>query len=60
MQNALLEHSAILLTYIKRYSVLKFSFGLLFEWPLKTGFTVIYCYNKLPSLLNRNIMNASR
>ena len=36
-----LEHSAILLTCIKRYSVLKINFGLLFEWPLQTGFTVV-------------------
>ena len=36
-----LEHSAILLTCIKRYSVLKTNFwSSLFEWPLKTGFTV--------------------
>ena len=35
-----LEHSAILLTCIKQKSVLKLIFGLLFEWPLKTGFTV--------------------
>ena len=40
MQNALLEHSAILLTCNKRKSVLKTNFCLLFEWPLKTGFTV--------------------
>ena len=38
-----LEHSAILLTCIKRYSVLKTNFGLLFEWSLKTGFTVPWC-----------------
>ena len=35
-----LEHSAILLTCIKRYLVLKTNFGILFKWPLKTGFTV--------------------
>ena len=38
MQNALLGHSAILLTCIKQ--VMKANFGLLFEWPFKTGFTV--------------------
>ena len=27
-------------TCIKRYLVLKPTFGVLFEWPLKTGFTV--------------------
>ena len=35
-----LEHYAILLTCINRQSVLKTIFGLLFECPLKTGFTV--------------------
>ena len=36
-----LEHSAILLTCIKRKSALKTNFGLLFDWQLKTGFTVV-------------------
>ena len=36
------EHSAILLTCIKRKSVLKTNFGLLFEWPLKRSFSVIF------------------
>ena len=36
-----LEHSAILLTCIKRQLVLKPNFGLLSEVPLKTGFTVL-------------------
>ena len=39
-----LEHSAILLTYIKRYSVLKTIFWPKCEWPFYTGFTV-FCYN---------------
>ena len=40
MQNALLEHSTILLTFIKLPFVLK-TFDLsIFEWPLKTGYTV--------------------
>ena len=30
----------VLLTIIKRLSVLKLYFGLSFEWPLNTGFTV--------------------
>ena len=34
------EHSAILLTCIKRLLVLKTYFWSSFEWPLKTGFTV--------------------
>ena len=35
-----MEHSAILLTCIKRKSVLKAKFCVLFVWPLKVGFTV--------------------
>ena len=35
-----LEHSAILLTCIKRKLVLKTNVGILLGWPLKTGFTV--------------------
>ena len=42
LQNALLEHSAILLTCIKLYTVLKTIFVVFFEWPLKTGFAVQY------------------
>ena len=34
------SHSAILLTCIKRLSVLIANFGLLFEWLLHKGFTV--------------------
>ena len=37
---SILEHSAMLLTCIKRPSVLKTNFGVLSEWPLKTGLTV--------------------
>ena len=48
-----LEHSEILLTCIKRKLVLKTIFGLHFEWPLKTGFTVhrIKGYIKFDNLL---------
>ena len=35
-----LEHSAILLTCIKRYGIQNQFLGVIFEWPLKTGFTV--------------------
>ena len=34
------EHSAIIQTCIKQTLVLKTNFGVLFERPLKTGFTV--------------------
>ena len=37
----LLEHSAILLTFIKLPFVLKTFVLSIFEWPLKTGFTVV-------------------
>ena len=40
MQNAPREHSAILLTFIKLPFVLKTFILSIFEWPLKTGFTV--------------------
>ena len=40
MQNALLEHSAILLTFIKLPFVLKTFVFSISEWPLKTGFIV--------------------
>ena len=38
MQNA--PHSAILLTFIKLSFVIKIFVLSIFEWPLKTGFTV--------------------
>ena len=38
---SILEHSAILLTCIKWKLVLKKHFWSYFEWPLKTGFTVV-------------------
>ena len=34
------EHSAILFTFIKLPLVIKFFVLSIFEWPLKTGFTV--------------------
>ena len=42
MQNALLEHSAILSTSIKRVFVIKTFVLSNFEWPLNTDFTVFY------------------
>ena len=41
LQNALLEHSATLLTFIKLPFVTKIFVLSIFEWPLKTGFTVL-------------------
>ena len=40
MQNARREHSAILSTFIKVPFVFKTFVLSIFEWPLKTGFTV--------------------
>ena len=40
MQNAPREHSAILSTFIKLPFVFKTFVLSIFEWPLKTGFTV--------------------
>ena len=40
LQNAPLEHSAILWTFIKLPFVFKTFVLSIFEWPLKTGFTV--------------------
>ena len=42
MQNAPTEHSAIHLTCIKLLFVFKAFVLPIFEWPLKTGFTVFY------------------
>ena len=36
------EHSAILLTFIKLPFVIKIFVLSIFEWPLKTGFTVLH------------------
>ena len=47
-----LEHSAILLTFIKLPFAIKTLVLSIFEWPLKTGFTVIrkcaYCTKSCP------------
>ena len=40
LQNAPIEHSAILSTFIKLPFVFKTFVLSIFEWPLKTGFTV--------------------
>ena len=51
MQNALLEHSAILLTFIKLPFVFKTFVLSFFKWLLLTGFTVlikyVYSHNKI-------------
>ena len=48
MQNALREHSAILLTSIKLPFVFKTFVFSIFEWSLKTGFSVLlYLHHNL-------------
>ena len=42
LQNAAREHSAILSTFIKLPFVFKIFVLSMFEWPLKTGFTVYH------------------
>ena len=41
------EHSAILLTVIKLPFIIEIFVLSIFEWPLKTGFTVFYFSNHL-------------
>ena len=41
------EHSAILLTFIKLPFVIKSFVLSIFEWPLKTGFTVVIINNMI-------------
>ena len=52
MQNSPLEHSAILLTFIKLSFVIEIFVSPIFEWPFYTGFTVlaqgqVNCHNVL-------------
>ena len=42
------EHSAILSTFIKLTNVIKIFFLSIFEWPLKTGFTVFNVGSEWP------------
>ena len=46
MQNAPREHSAILLTFIKLPFVFKTFVLPIFEWLLKTGFTVVFLFSE--------------
>ena len=59
MQNALLEHSAIHLTGIKQLAVLKNNFGLLYEWSLKTGFTVILSLLNLVAKIDKVVCHST-
>ena len=51
MQNAPREHSAILWTFIKLPFVFKTFVLPIFEWPLKTGFTV-YLFSSVKQAMN--------
>ena len=42
-----LQHSAILLTFIKLIFAIKTYVFSIFEWPLKTGFTVLFLVWKM-------------
>ena len=46
-----LEHSAILLTFLKLPFVFKTIILFIFEWPLKISFTVFACYICISSWL---------
>ena len=48
------EHSAILSTFIKLQFVIKIFILSIFEWPLKTGFTVI-CIAKARYVIDRHM-----
>ena len=63
MQNAPREHSAILLTFIKLPFVFKIFVLSIFEWLLKTGFTVLLSMNRkanpciyCPAVLSRHFL----
>ena len=47
------EHSAILLTFIKLPFVIKTFILSIFEWPLKTGFTVSFNMHAHPNDYSR-------
>ena len=51
MQNAPMEHSAVLLTYIKIPNGFQAFVLSVIEWPLKTGFTAYDKYQNLMSWL---------
>ena len=56
LQNAPREHSAILSTFVELPFVFKtFDFSI-FEWPLKTGFTV--SYTTLENLCTRKVKSS--
>ena len=50
LQNAPREHSAILLTFIKLPFTIKIFVLSIFEWRLKTSFTVLSTYAQTPHL----------
>ena len=50
LQNALIKHSAILLTCIKRYSVLKSNFGFSFSIDKTDVLKTDYCIMKVESI----------
>ena len=55
LQNALLEHSAIPLTFIKLPFAIKTFVLSIFKWPLKTGFTVVTFSHWLAHMHGRDV-----
>ena len=55
LQNALLEHSAILSTFIKLLFVFKTFVFSIFELPVKIGFTVNNVYHRISIYLSPSI-----
>ena len=49
------EHSAILLTFIKLPFIIKIFVSFLFEWPLKTGFTVLKTCKQVPPQTTKTV-----
>ena len=54
MQNAHMEHSAVLLTCIKIPNGFQTFVLSIFEWLLKTGFTVFYLFDEPEKNRNRS------
>ena len=51
-----MEHSAILSTFIKLLFVIKIFVKSIFEWPLKTGFTVFSLKYEVKALFTNTIL----
>ena len=54
------EHSAILLTFIKLPFVINIFVLCIFEWPLKTGFTVCTSFCHVCGIYNKTLVEVSQ